>query len=203
MSLTKLGNFLEDDVKVILKKDADFSYFTKNGYCDYRCGCDVCMKGDARGFKTNILDIISDSKEWFLLKKLDLDIKNSWCEKEDSIYLQMYYETSNIDAIKDIHKYYIKINELWDNDTLNNSYDTYNILDKEYPFSSAKIASNFSSESIENIKNVKLCSSCYTWFICLNEKYSNDFAMTNLFKYFWIDVVNNYLCDITDFKLDI
>ena len=54
MSLTKLGTFFEDDIKVKFKKNADLSYFENNGYCDYRCGCDLCETGDAYGFKTNI-----------------------------------------------------------------------------------------------------------------------------------------------------
>jgi hypothetical protein len=199
MTLTKLGNFF-NDISVKLKNNVDLHYFEENGYCDYRCGCDFCKIGDAYGFKTNILDLITDSDNKFHLDNLDLQIKDSWCENEDSIYLQSYYETTDVTVINEVYKYYskyIKLIELCGNC---NKYDIlYESCSNNGNYSSTKITSTFEKKDILEIKNIHLCSNCYMWFICQNQQYLNNFNLVNPIKFFWIDVVKNYLYDIIEF----
>src|SRR5437870_4022176 len=64
----KLGNFYTKQILVKLKTENlstdphayNLDYFKECGYCDYRVTCDICEKGDACGFKTNLLDIMKD-----------------------------------------------------------------------------------------------------------------------------------------------
>jgi len=67
MYQTKLDNFVEDDIKVRLQKDADLTFFKEGGDCYYRGGCDVCEKGNQGSIKINIHNIVNNSTDWVCL----------------------------------------------------------------------------------------------------------------------------------------
>ncbi len=222
MSQTKLGLFFKDDIKVKLVKDCDLSYFKENGYCDYRVGCDICEVGNAHGFITNIIDIIDNSDNYFYLNNLELKIKdeNSWCESLDSLDVYNYYESNDKNVIKQVYKYYKKFNKL---DTcISNKCDLFsenvNLCsgvgisscfnkhnETKFTFSENKLNNDISKKinkfnnDISKIKNIHICSICYTWFICINKKYDDCFTYTHPLKYFWKDVVKDDLYDIIEF----
>jgi hypothetical protein len=143
------------------------------------------------------LEMHMDLRQIYLIL---LQIKDSWCENEDSIYLQSYYETTDVTVINEVYKYYskyIKLIELCGNC---NKYDIlYESCSNNGNYSSTKITSTFEKKDILEIKNIHLCSNCYMWFICQNQQYLNNFNLVNPIKFFWIDVVKNYLYDIIEF----
>jgi len=185
MSKTKIDNFVKEPIKVFFKKNIDLSYFKNNGFCDYRIGCDLCKKGDCYGFKTNILNF----KDSFILNELDID--KSICDPENKIYLQNFYETDDCILIKNIYDIFNKMNEKHGNERLFYEYD---IIDQVY--TGSWIQSIFEKKNIKDIKNIKICSICYLWITSSN---INKFSIINPFKYFWIDVINNYMDDIIEF----
>lgn len=117
MSCNKLGNFFENNIEVKLIKNSDISHFKNNGYCDFRIGCSLCGFTVATfgGLKTNILNIIDNSNNWFYLNNLDLEFKDTWYEDMEGIYLQNLYETNNIKVIDKVYKYFNKFIKLHNN----------------------------------------------------------------------------------------
>jgi len=215
MSLTKLGNFYNTEtttphrttptcggwlpdppgceIKVKIKHNCNWSYFEEYGYCDYRCGCDLCGKGQALSFRTNILEF--KNKDSFLLNDLDIIHDKS----DDDIKLQYFYVTDDKEAIKLIYEYYIKFEELSSNPK---KYSLKSGLDSGFSITSVFFREPFniiSYDDIDKIQNVKLCSTCYKWFICVHKQFEKGFMMYKSLKYFWSDVINDYICDIIEF----
>ncbi len=208
MSHTIFGNFLDETINVKFKNNIDneLDYFRKNGYVDYRIGCDLCERGDAYGLKTNILKFLNNSN--FKLNDLEIDFNDTWYSN-DKLELHMMYETSNKKIIKLIYNNYLKINKLNEEKKLTNKINIYSTYTekvgvvsitspfRKFPKKENNFSNHISIEELKNIKNVHICSHCCKMF---NKKH---FIEQNPLKYFWIDFVKNYLHDIIDFESEI
>ena len=197
MSRTKLDNFIEDNIKIKFIDNGSMSYFKETGYCDYRCGCDLCGSGDARGFKTNILDLVDNSLDgWFFINDLDVKIKDSWCESEDYIYLRTLYETNDKNVINKIGNIFDKFSGIFDNQSVPRKYEL--LSDRHSDSSLTGCFDN--NQNRDEIKNVRLCSNCYKWVVMDNNEYCDKFSLINTFKIFWADVMNDYLSDLIEYE---
>ena len=197
MSQTKLDNFVEDDIKVRLQKDADLTFFKEGGYCDYRGGCDICEKGNAGIIKINIYNIVNNSTDWFCLNDLDIVVDQNQDDDQDDrrFYFYAMYETTDPNTIKQLHKYYMAFSKL-------QLWDDLNILQRG-SYANNGIMSKLEGINIKNISEVKystVCAKCYGWFICTHKQGILNFTEVNPFKYVWKDIVEDDLSDIIEFE---
>ena len=181
------GSFYKN-INIKFKNNADLDYFKTNGYCDFRCGCDLCSSGQAFGIKTNILNF-SNNKDYFNLDRLDLEYKDTWYENE-SLNLHLYYETTNKECINKIYNYFLYFQE----NTITKNYNNHDEIE-----SSVSIESIFDGEDIKSITSVHLCANCYTWFSLLNNNLINNFQKQKSIKYFWKDFITDDILDLIEF----
>lgn len=201
-----IGQFLDHDIYVRLKPGCDINYFKDHGYCDYRVGCSICQIGDARGFKTNFLDIVSE--EYFLLNDLDIIVEYNHdidCEPE----LPIYYMTTDKEAVRYIFDFYKQFDRMdtRSNQTqslINNTCHSFNITSifrKEVVDSRGfSYVSENELVDIDEVCRVHVCCSCYKWLVCINDKLKDKFDKSSGLKFFWDDIINEDLKDIIEFK---
>jgi hypothetical protein len=210
MAQNNLGSFYNEKITVKLKENADISYFEENGYCDYRCGCDLCGSGDAIGIKTNFLKLCSrvERGEWFELNDLDIEVKDTWYDEESENYYKKlivhpYNETTDREMIEKIYKLYLNFDQ--DDMIFQHKYEP--LTGDKSCVGITSCYSNDLQETIErddvkNIKNVHVCGLCYRWLITIEgDQIRGKFKESvNPFKYFWSSVIDDFLNDIIEFK---
>jgi hypothetical protein len=207
-----IGSFYNDKILVKLKENVDLTYFKENGYCDYRCGCDLCGSGDAYGFKTNFLKLCSsvESNEWFELNDLDIEIENTWYDKDSNNYskdikVKCMNETENRYMIEKIYELYILFNP---NNFMPHTYEPLTGTKSSSRILSSCFLDNNTSNVIEptrlrNIKSVHVCDLCHTWLTVVEgDTIYDNFIEVNPLKYFWMSVVTDFLSDLIEFKDD-
>jgi hypothetical protein len=206
MSKNNLGQFFNQVVYVKLKNDCNLKYFRDCSYCDYRVGCSICERGDAKGFETNLLDIIKD--DYFLLNDLDIIVDydpDHDCEPE----LPYYYETEDKDAITVVFDYFKQFNAL---DISSNP--SKSLIDNTSH--SCGITSIFREDvtdprgfsyvsddkfvDINKVRKIHICGNCFKWLVCLDHKLKDKFHQINALQVFWYDLIEEDLKDIIEFK---
>ena len=188
MSFLQLGDIFQDPIRVSLKEGSDLTYFRDNGFCDYRCGCDLCCRGDAIGLQTNIWDF--RDRDNFLLNDLTVEVS----EEEDTHQLYTWYETTHPKLIAVIEEWYHRFQQ-----STGCEVSTHFSLSKNmtYPYTSIIIDSLFKCASLP--KCCKICANCYRWLGHLYPDYQKHLQMVNPLKYFWLTMIKEYLFDQLNF----
>lgn len=191
---TSFRNFFPKEQTIKLKNNYNLSYFRNDGYCDYRVGCSICERGNAYGFKTNILELITNNE--FVVNDLDI-IRD---DINEDVKFPLYYETKDSNTIKLVFEYYKKIGTL--SDQFNGINPKNNIRDKYR--SSSGITSIFrdvdSMEPIKDsssIKRAHICDLCFKWLNIVHNGI-NQFCEINALKLFWEDFIIEDIEDIIE-----
>lgn len=105
MTTSSFGTFVEKNIFAKIKNNIQneskcLKYFENNGYCDFRCGCDLCENGDAFGVKTNFDKIYSHNL--FLLNNLDIIDENTWYDNKNNFTSKNNFTLNNDNDDNDI-----------------------------------------------------------------------------------------------------
>ena len=197
-SHTSFENFFTTDSPVELVKNCDLSYFRDCGYVDYRVGCTICERGDAYGFKTNLLDLIDNDNVTLNIRDLNIITED---DHKDTRF-PVYYETKDKNTIKQMFEYFKKMNNLSENFNGTNPKN-YLIKDSGCIRSSGGISSIFVKENswdyIENteiVNHIHICDLCFKWLNIIDKDIHHQFQEIDSFKIFWENFMIDYLHDI-------
>jgi hypothetical protein len=192
-SKNSLGNFYDKEIYVRIK-NGDLSCVEGGRYCDYRVGCSICEKGNARVFRTNLLSIAN--KNFFLLNKLDVILDDI----DDTYELPVYYQTNDPGIIKLLFNCFKKFN------MMTNCCDKISLTNGL--MYSSHLASIFRDDvyndnsfvDINKVHSVHICNMCFKWLIFRDNELSEKFAIINPLKIFWADVMNDEFKDVIEYK---
>lgn len=173
-NLESLGCILDKKIYISSKNKNPNNIY----YCDARLGCHICEKGNPCSFKIKIPE-----NDIFLMNDISISISN-----DNYIKLDLYYLCFDKESISMINNY----SKLIDGSTNCNKYYSSN---KRFKCcTSSGIETIFKTESLDNIKEIHICSNCMQWLKVTNKRLDfTKFYKINPLILFWKQFIDDII----------